>query len=119
MKIFIDSADLNDAYSVGAMFSSNGLRASVGYTDYNDLPGATDVDVLQVGASMTMNAFSIGAQYETSDLDGTDYDAWAVTGKFTFGNNAVSVLYTDSDMEDTYDTSGWGLAAEHNFSKRT
>ncbi|MCP5304836.1 MAG: porin [Chromatiaceae bacterium] len=114
-----DSADLNDAYSVGAMFSSNGLRASVGYTDYNDLPGATDVDVLQVGASMTMNAFSIGAQYETSDLDGTDYDAWAVTGKFTFGNNAVSVLYTDSDMEDTYDTSGWGLAAEHNFSKRT
>jgi predicted porin len=75
-----------------------------------------------------MNNFSFGGQYQhTSNagmVDGADYTAWALTGKATFGNNAVSLVYTDSSLDPSgsssdVDTQGWGVAAEHNFSKRT
>ncbi len=120
---------LADHWSAGLMYSGNGLKASVGYTDYSGDQGkanADDTTVFQVGASYTFNNFSIGAQYEDSDLaDVVDYTAWAVTGKFTFGNNALSLVYTDSEFDvgggsaGDEETTGWGLAAEHNFSKRT
>ncbi len=133
-----------DHYSLGLMYKGNGLKVGAGYTSYDlDGPGAVDADdweVMNVGASYTMNAFSIGAQYEKHENNPTpslpalgltagnsdnDYDAWAVTGKYTFGNNALSAVYTDATWEpDTVgsndiDRTGWGLAAEHNFSKRT
>jgi predicted porin len=125
-----------DHYSVGAMYKGNGLKASVGYASY-DLDGPStvnnnldDYEVMQAGASYTMNNFSIGAQYEDSENPGgtkADYTAWAVTGKYTFGNNAIIAVYTDAEYEPSSsvctscdeDRSGWGLAAEHNFSKRT
>jgi len=147
---------IGDHYSIGAMYKGNGLRASVGYANY-DLDGPTavpysvgtdgaDYEVLQAGASYTMNDFSLGAHYESSDNvpagalagspalvglnignEGHDYTAWAVTGKFTFGNNAISAVYTDAEFEPSVNVagdfdverSGWGVAAEHNFSKRT
>jgi predicted porin len=81
----------------------------------------------QAGASYTMNNFSFGGQYQTTDNSGfvykTDYDAWALTGKATFGNNAVSLIYTHSKTDPadsgTVKTDGIGVGAEHNFSKRT
>jgi predicted porin len=115
-----------DHYSLGAMWGANGLKASGGYTMYNsdsNDPTAEDIDVWQVGASWTGNAFHVGAEYEDTSnagfVDGQDYSAWAVTGKFTFGNNAIGAVYTDATMDDMYDSSGWGVSAEHNFSKRT
>ena len=82
----------------------------------------------QAGASYTFSNFSVGAQYETQDNagfnDDHEYEAWGITGKATFGNNAISAVYTMSETEDsngntTSDTDGWGVSAEHNFSKRT
>lgn len=118
-----DTDGLADSWSAGLMYSGNGLKASVGYIDYAEV-GTKDTDVLQVGASYQFNNFQIGAQYEDSDdiLADVDYKAWAVTGKFTFGNNALSLVYTDSETDgaaNDEETQGWGLAAEHNFSKRT
>ena len=122
-----------DDWSVGGMYTGNGLKASMGYASYDvDAPPPSanldDYEVLQLGASYTMNNYSVGAEYEdTKNLGGvkdTDYEAWAVTGKATFGNNAVSVVYTGAEVDasgkvDDLDREGWGLAAEHNFSKRT
>jgi predicted porin len=126
-----------DHYSVGVMYAGGGLKASAGYqmTDPGDGPlgGILETDkqkTFQVGASYAFGAFQIGGQYETTDnyqwADGNDYEAWAVTGKATFGNNAFSVLYTNSSADEevnsgvtNLDTDGWGVAAEHNFSKRT
>ena len=56
-----------------------------------------------------------------------DYSAWALSGKYTFGNNALMAVYTDSEIDgvgggtskDKLDRGGWGVSAEHNFSKRT
>jgi predicted porin len=130
-----------DHYSLGLMYKGNGLKVGAGYSSYDlDGPGAVDADdweVMNIGASYTMNAFSFGAHYEKADnqppgLTGVgggnkdnDYDAWAVTGKYTFANNAVSAVYTDSDFttaangDGELSRGGWGFAAEHNFSKRT
>jgi predicted porin len=148
------SDGLTDHYSLGVMYSGNGLKASVGYEEFDNqgpnlriLNGKVplgslgylgqpegadegDITVLQVGASYTMNNFSVGAHYQDTDIDDSDvnagdaeYTAWAITGKATFGNNAVSLVYTWADAEidgdDVADSDGWGLAAEHNFSKRT
>jgi predicted porin len=76
-----------------------------------------------------MNNFSFGGQYEDSENPGgakSDYTAWALTGKATFGNNAISLVYTDAELEGKgafkgadAERDGWGVAAEHNFSKRT
>ena len=122
-----------DDWSVGGMYTGNGLKASIGYASYDvdappSSPNVDDYEVLQAGASYSMNNFSLGAQYEDTDNLGgvkdTDYEAWAVTGKATFGNNAVSVVYTDAEVDasgnvNDLDRDGWGVSAEHNFSKRT
>jgi predicted porin len=128
-----------DHYSLGAMYKGNGLKVGIGYELLADQPtatfrsaaarsGADDVKTLQVGASYTMNSFTIGAHFQDTDNAGwvkdTDYMAYAVTGKATFGNNAISLVYTHSELEpdspnSDVDTDGFGIAAEHNFSKRT
>jgi len=127
-----DRDGIADHYSLGGIYAGGGLKVGGGYqstTAVDQLGSGDSVDqnTWQIGASYTMNAFMIGAQYEdTSDFafdKGTDYTAWAVTGKYTFGNNAISAVYTNSskdpDAGDNVDTDGWGISAEHNFSKRT
>jgi predicted porin len=138
-----------DHYSIGAIYKGGGLKASAGYAKYaledgNNSKDKDDYTVAQLGASYTFNNFTIGGNYETSEdvpdgfnLDGndrngdplqsrqkgSDYDAWGITGKYAFGNNAVSAVYTsssyDADNGNDVDGGGWGLGAEHNFSKRT
>ena len=122
---------LTDHYSVGLMYSGFGLKAGIGYENLHEqaLAGTgDDQEMLQAGASYTFNNFSVGAQYESDDNRGAvtnaEYEAWALTAKAKFGNNAVSAIYTTSESKNavgatTSDTDGWGLAAEHNFSKRT
>lgn len=124
-----DRDSLADHWSVGGIYSGHGLKASVGYAEYNSgNAGDIDQEVLQAGASYTLSGFTIGGHYEITDnrdfVDGADYDAWAVVGKYAFGNNAISAVYTGSELDpsavgDEIDTDGWGVAAEHNFSKRT
>jgi predicted porin len=128
-----------DHYSFGLMYKGNGLKVGAGYELLADQPTATlrtgaardaadDVKTMQVGASYTMNNFSFGGQYQDSEnylwVEDADYTAWALTGKATFGNNAISLVYTTSELQpdgpnNDVETDGWGVAAEHNFSKRT
>ena len=122
---------ISDHYSVGLMYSGFGLKAGIGYENLHEQAlGGTgdDQEMIQAGASYTFNNFSVGAQYESDDnrgaVTGADYEAWGLTAKATFGNNAVSAIYTTSETKNaagatTSDTDGWGLSAEHNFSKRT
>ncbi len=129
-----DNDGIADHYSLGLIYKGNGLKASIGYEVKEDLDNevgdtdTADYKTLQIGASYTMNNFSIGTHYEDSSddgfVEGTDYTAWAITGKATFGNNAVSLVWTDAESEpdaanSDVDKDGWGVAVEHNFSKRT
>ena len=98
-------------------------KAGIGYENLHEQAPAVrgdDQEMLQAGASHTFNNFSVGAQYESDDnrgaVTGAEYEAWALTAKAKFGNNAVSAIYTTSESKNavgatTSDTDGWGLAA--------
>ena len=115
-----------DHWSGGLTFGSNAFKASLGYQE-------TKVDdvkqkLWQVGGSADLfDAFKLGAHSENTDnfgqIDDADYEAWAVSGKWRFGNNAIGAVYTNADLkrkgDPGYKTDGWGLSGEHNFSKRT
>jgi predicted porin len=125
-KSFTEGDSWADHYSFGAIFGSNMFKASAGYqqTKVNKVKQK----VWQVGGSVDLfDAFRIGANYENTDNfgqnKGDDYEAWAGTVKWTFGNNALMGVYTyqkvKPDNGGKLKTDGWGLGGEHNFSKRT
>ena len=116
---------LADHYSLGLMYGGGGLKAGLGYEKIDSCGnGSRDDKMWQAGASYSFGAFQVGAQYEDRDMAAADYKAWALVGSASFGNNGVHLIYTDSNTDPTgagaeTDTQGWGLGAEHNFSKRT
>jgi predicted porin len=122
---------LADAFSLGAMYSGGGLKAGVGYTDGEDLTGLSDATLLNVGASYTMDAFSLGAQWQTVEvgLAGTGFekDSWAITGTAGFGNNTLILMYGNSEADAvaggatvaSVDADTFGVALSHKMSKRT
>ncbi len=119
-----------DHWSVGGMYQGGGLAASAGYAMYNSGDaGDGDVNqkVAQGSVSYTFGAFKVGGTYEYTDNyvfdnDG-DYTAWAVTGQYKFGNNAVSLVYSDGNYNTEsglgQEQDGWGIGFDHSFSKRT
>ena len=140
---------LADAYSLTAIYSGGGLKASVGYefmameilrSAFSSAPWTPDYDqtTWQAGASYTFGDFTIGANYE-KDSDyigekGLDRTAWAVAGKVNFGNNYLVVNYGNNDRDQSESASdplehgnftamenadGYGIAVGHKFSKRT
>jgi predicted porin len=113
--------DIADHYSLGAIFKAGGLKASLGYQETEAF--SETQETLQAGASFSFGMFQVGGQYEKTDnfafATNQDYDAWALTGKAKFGNSALSLVYTDSELDDDYESQGWGLAADHSLSKRT
>ena len=132
-----DNDGIADHYSLGAMYSGNGLKAGIGYekkAQLDNLNGEKNVkeEFVQAGASYTMNNFTVGANYEKAWSYGwewsNDYTAWAVTGRAQFGNNAINLVYTTSKQDpenppafgrEKIETDGWGIGADHAFSKRT
>jgi predicted porin len=126
---------LADHYSLGVMWKGAGLKAGLGYERLDDqafgapASGADDDHkMLQAGLSYTFGAFKVGGSYESTDnfagVKDNELTSYALTGKATFGNNAVSLVYIDSEIEaagggKVRDKDGWGVAGEHNFSKRT
>jgi predicted porin len=115
-----------DHYSFGAVFKSNMFKAGGGYQQTK--VARVKQKIWQIGGSVDLfDAFNIGAHYENTDNfgqnKGDDYEAWAGTVKWTFGNNALMGVYTyqkvKPDDGGKIKSDGWGLGAEHNFSKRT
>ena len=128
------SDGIADHMSLGLMYKGGGLKVALGYEELDNqaggaAPTAVNVDreMWQLGASYTMGMFTVGAHYESTDnagfVSGTDYTAWALTGKAKFGNSSVMLVYTDSESDPSAglstETDGWGLAGQHNLSKRT
>ncbi len=130
------SDSLADHYSLGAMYSGNGLKASAGYELLDNQAGGVaagagniNMKTWQFGGSYTMNNFMLGAGYQdTSNFgfaDNDDYTAYTVSGMYNFGNNGIGAVYTHSKLDPDAasdperKTDGWGLEGEHNFSKRT
>jgi predicted porin len=107
-----------DHWSAGVMYKGNGIKAGLGYEDLDTLR-----QTWNVGASYTMDMFTVGAIYQDQDSDASAMESnmWAITGKATFGNNAVIATYGETETENVAAADGdaFGIAVEHNLSKRT
>ena len=108
---------LADSYSIGLMYSNNGLSLAGGF---EDTTGETGVDSQNwfVGAGYSMNNFDIAANYADQELGATDYQAYAVSMAYTMGNNKLIGTIGGADW-DVDDGIGYGVAVQHMFSKRT
>ena len=130
---------LADAYSIGLMYSGNGIKAGVGYEAADGdmtlmtsgggggffLEGS-DHEMIQAGASFTFGDFMVGGNYQTTSdtggVNGLDYDVWSINGKANFGNNYVMARYGNAELDDgttSVDVDTLHLAAGHKMSKRT
>ncbi|MEJ2330697.1 MAG: porin [Gammaproteobacteria bacterium] len=109
---------LADSYSLGLMYSNNGLKLSAGYEDTQGEVGA-DSSNWMVGAGWSGNAFDISAVYVDQEVDPTfDITSYAVSLAYTMGNNKLIGTVGQSDW-DTDDGLGYGVAVQHMLSKRT
>jgi predicted porin len=117
-----------DSYSVGLMYGAGGLKAGLGYEEVAQSGGDTDVKTVQMGASYTMDAFTLGAHYGRNDNASNVLDAkatnMAVSGTYRMGDNAIMVNYGKNSFETSgstteVDTTATGLGFQHNMSNRT
>ena len=119
-----------DHYSLGVMYANACLKVGAGYESLSDgtnAVGSDDDDHWHIGGSYTFGMFTVGGNYQDRENDnfvkGNDTKSWALTGKATFGNNAVILQYTDVTYETTgapdLDADEIGIAFQHMFSKRT
>lgn len=118
------STDLNDAWSLAAMYSGNGLKVGLGHTNADDLlgGGAVDVTITNLGASYTMDTFTFGGQWQRQEVGAVDADIWAITGAANFGNNKVTLTYGQAESGlagANQDSDTMGISLEHSMSKRT
>ncbi len=125
-----DLDGLADLWSVGVMYSNNGLQLAAGYEDLAveadgwTGTGAEGNKKWFAGAGYTMNNFYLGVAYQSweygDDKDNDDTLAsLGVTGTYSFGNNKVAVSWTDVDQGNDIDSNGWGVGFSHSLSKRT
>ena len=139
------------AWSLAGLYGNGPLSANLGYEvhDVGTAPGTLGNPVLpvvketawKVGAGYTMDALTVNAVYErTSDnfggqaalgtaalaagADTFGHNSWYLSGKYSFGNDAVKLAYTKMDNMNAAlgaDTGAKQVSVgyDHNLSKRT
>lgn len=109
-----DDNGLADYYGLAITYGGNGLKAAAGMSSNSD----ANIDIYNLGASYTFNNVTIGAQYEDEENNARERDAFGVSAKASFGNNAIIGSYTAADTNNV-DTDDIRLALQHSMSKRT
>jgi len=134
------------AWSLAGLYGNGPLSANLGYEvhDLGSAPGTLNVGLTglkesawKIGVGYTMDAFTINGVYErTSDNFGVlvgapagadilGHNSYYLSGKYSFGNDAVKLAYTnmgDRNMAGGGANTGatqWALGYDHNMSKRT
>jgi predicted porin len=135
-----------DNYSIGVMYSNNGLKLAVGYEVLDQglpatagdglcaVPSATsptgatggDCTNMLIGGGYSMNNFDISAVYIQQEYGIADSDVWALSAAYSFGNNKVIATYGQNDLDlnipgvsNKEEVESFGIALQHMFSKRT
>ncbi|OOZ45832.1 hypothetical protein BOW37_01705 [Solemya velum gill symbiont] len=104
---------LADEYSIGVMYSNNGLKLAAAYEDERN----DDDDRFMLGVGYTMNAFTIAATYVD---DNEDHEKnYNISGSYSFGNNKLVVAWGREDNDHGRNDDGWGIGLTHTLSKRT
>mgnify|MGYP001825636075 CR=1 FL=1 len=85
-----------------------------------DIAGELGVDSqnYMFGAGWSGNAFDVSAVYVNQEVDTSDFDSYALSAAYTWGNNKFIGTFGQSDWGDD-DGMAYGVAVQHMFSKRT
>lgn len=109
-------------------FGTNGGGSSGSMATATALAGSKE-SATKLGLGYTMDAFNVGLAYEkTSDNTGTananqfGHSAYYLSGKYSFGNDAVKAAYTkQGNVKGVANTGAkqFSLGYDHSLSKRT
>jgi predicted porin len=129
-----------DAWSLAGMYEAGPLFATLAYQTVDggtvsNIPTVSTVGAnknakaWKLGAGYKMDALDVGVVYESLDddmgaggLSSFGHNNWHLTGKYSFGNDAVKLAYTKAGALDNTANSGAkqvSLGYDHSFSKRT
>ena len=130
------------AWSLAGWYDVSGLYASLGYEVHNigNAPGTVGNTALAAGTSVKESAWKLGVSYKfidaltaslayerTSDnfgvagVNALGHNAYYLSGKYAFGNDAVKLAYSKASANATANTgaSQVSLGYDHSLSKRT
>ncbi len=115
-----NATGIADGYSLAAMYSNNGIFASLAYEDINKLLGTDKNNKWRAGLGYFADSFAIAGVYEAHSMsDGYDVDRWQVSAKYMFGNNAIKGMWGQENPDDFGNRSAWAVGLDHMLSKRT
>jgi len=122
-----DDEDDVDGYNIAAQYTGvEGLRVSASYGATSD-DGAVgvDQDLWGLGATYSMDAFTVAARYEDREIENAagvkvdERNAWELAGSYTMGATTLKARYGDYEI-DTANVDGdqWTLEVEQKLGKR-
>ncbi|KXO13024.1 putative outer membrane protein [Moritella sp. JT01] len=84
-----------DTYSIGGTYDVAGLSLGVAYNIKNDNAATNNSDnsALIVGAQYSLDALTLGAQYQTLEVDNVDTSAYGFGVHYALGQAGVYAMY--------------------------
>lgn len=122
-----DEADSGhgDLFSISGFFGTENLLIGLGYErQAEDFTGGEDTQAFRLGASYTINSFTISGFYQFAEnltgLDDVDGNAYALSLAYERGANTFKFGYyaTDNDEDDT-NAQAFALGWDRSLSERT
>lgn len=130
-NVTLAGANKGSAYSLAAMYDNAGINGAFAYQTQqasdNIAPfaAATKTTDWKIGAGYTMDAINVNAVYEKTKTDAAvalKRTNFYLSGKYSFGNDAVKLAYTAAGKVDNAagtDAKQVSVGYDHNLSKRT
>lgn len=129
----VNTAQKNSAWSLAGMYNMDAFYGSLAYEvhDFGSVGAvaATKESATKLGFGYSQDAIAVGFAYEkTSDNTGLlnankyGHSAYYLSGKYSFGNDAVKAAYTKVGNLGATAASGasqFSLGYDHSLSKRT
>jgi predicted porin len=120
----------NDAISAAAILGTGALTGSLAYEKHtlNAAAAGASEKATKLGLGYTMDAFVVGFAYEkiagstVGGLNAEDHNAYYLSGKYSFGSDAVKVAYTKAGNLNNVANTGakqFSLGYDHSLTKRT
>lgn len=115
-----------DGYNIGAQYTGiEGLRLSASYGDV-DAGDVYESDIWGLGATYSINAFTVAAKYEDREdsFFGNDneWKVWELAGQYQMGATALKARYGNIDLDVdggmSEDGDQWGIEVEHKLGKK-
>lgn len=106
-------------FSVSAVFNSDMIYASVAVDD-----GIAGVDTVRFTGILNMDVFSVGLLYQTAEEsegdDPAEQDGYILSASMSLdAKNKIRAQYGYSEVEDSLETTQFGLGFDHKLSKQT